>query len=259
MTVNWQEIKKDLSPIKDYEDLAKRFRDAAAYAFVRKHFNLSMTEMVEYTLQMLGGDTKNRYTQWMEALIRSFHRLAEAGVRDVLNLVEQVDTREKFEGFLAQSGMEAKELVGVLKYLVYWFLPPKKYLGELVKDDPIVLGDIAKLRSCGIRFNLDLLEWGATTEARKVLAERCGLPEAAIAGLVNRSDFSRLPWTNKVTVSNYIGSGYVSLAQLANTSLEQVSADFYRYGESIGKNFKYGSEIDNAHRIARIVPKVVQE
>jgi len=259
MTVDWQEIKKELFPIKDYEDLTRRFRDAAAYPFVRKHFNLSMTGMAEYTLQLLGGDTKNRYTQWMEALVRSFHRLAEAGVRDVFDLIEQVNTREKLEGFLAQSGMEAKELVTVLKYLVYWFLPPKKYLSELVKDDPIVLGDIAKLRSCGIRFNLDLLEWGATTEGRKALAERCGLPEAAIAGLVHRADFSRLPWTSKATVSNYIGAGYTSLAQLANTDLEQVSADFYRYGESIGKNFKYGSEIDNAHRVARLVPKVVQE
>jgi hypothetical protein len=152
-----------------------------------------------------------------------------------------------------------EELISVLKYLVYWFLPAKKDLGELVKDDPIVKEDIAKLRSCGIRSNLDLLERGRTKAARQALAGLSGVPEAAVAGLVNRADFSRLPWTSRATIANFIGAGYGSLAQLANTDLEQVSVDFYRYGAAIRKNLKLGSEIDNSHRIAKIVPRVVEE
>jgi hypothetical protein len=258
MAIDWDDLKKAMYTIRDYEDLSRRLRESVAYAFVRKCFNFSMTEMADYTRQLLGGDSKNRYTEWMEALIRSFRHLAEVGVRDVLDLVDHVDTKEKFEGFIAQTGLDAKEVVGVLTYLVYWFIPAKKNLGELVKADPVVMEDIARLRACGIRCNLDLLEKGITPEARKDLAGRSGVPEAVITGLVNRADFSRLPWTSRATISNYIGSGYSSLAQLANADLEQVSADFYRYGESIGKNFKYGSEIDNAHRITKIVPKVVE-
>jgi hypothetical protein len=258
MAIDWVEMKKELFPIRDYEDLRRRWREAFAYTFARRFFNLSMTEMEDYTLRLLGGDMKNRYAAWMEGLLRTFRCLAEAGVRDVLDLVDQVDTEEKFEGFLALTGLEAKEIISVQKYMVFWFIPMKKDLGELVKNDPVVKGDFSKLRACGIRSNLDLLEQGRTVEACRELAERTGIPLSTITGLVNRADFSRLPWTSRATISNYIGSGYESLAQLADTDLEQVSADFYRYGASIGKNFKFGSEIDNAHRIARIVPRVVE-
>ena len=54
---------------------------------------------------------------------------------------------------------------------------------------------------------------------------------------------------------NGIGSGEVQ--RLAEAEPEQLYADFFRYGESIGKNLKYGNEIENSHRIAKIVPRVV--
>jgi hypothetical protein len=258
MAIDWVELKKDLFPIPDYDDLSRRWNEAYAYAFVRRCFNFSMTGMAEYTRRLLGGDTKQRYNSWMEPIIRTFQRFAEAGIRDNLDLLDQVGTQERFEGFIALTGLEAREVISVLKYMAFWFIPMKKNLGSLVKNDPIVKEDIAKLRAFGIRSNLDLLEAGLTPEARQELAERSGVPVAGITSLVHRADFSRLPWTSTATISNYFGSGYGSLAKLANTDLEQVSDDFYRYGASIHKNFKFGSEIDNAHRVARLVPKVVE-
>jgi hypothetical protein len=77
--------------------------------------------------------------------------------------------------------------------------------------------------------------------------------------MVNRADLSRLPWASKATISNIIGAGYGSLAQLANADPEQLYADFFAYGQSIGKNLKLGNEIENIYRIAKIVPALVEE
>ncbi len=146
----------------------------------------------------------------------------------------------------------------MLKYLTYWFLPMKKLLGGLVGDDPSTLQAVKKLREAGVRSNLDLLQRGRGALGRKTLAETCGLPEDVISGLVNRADFSRMPWASKATISNIIGAGYASLAQLAAAEPAQLYIDFMAYGKAIGKNLKLGNEIDNSYRIAKIVPGLVQ-
>jgi hypothetical protein len=80
-----------------------------------------------------------------------------------------------------------------------------------------------------------------------------------IAELVNRADFSRMPWSSKATISNIIGAGYGTLSRLANADPDQLYADFFRYGKAIGKNLKLGNEIENSYRIAKIVPVLLQD
>ena len=63
MLVNWDEVKRALSPIKDYEDLCQRFRKSFAYPFVRQTFNLTMPELVNYTRLGVGGDLRGRYNE----------------------------------------------------------------------------------------------------------------------------------------------------------------------------------------------------
>jgi hypothetical protein len=67
-----------------------------------------------------------------------------------------------------------------------------------------------------------------------------------------------MPWASKATIANIMGAGCGSLQRLAQADPEQLYVDFFRYGESIGKNLKYGNEIENSHRIAKLVPRVVK-
>jgi hypothetical protein len=146
----------------------------------------------------------------------------------------------------------------LLKFLVYWFIPAEKYLSGLVRDDPDVTNTIKILAELGLRTNLQLLQQGLTPPRRQSLAEQSGLSVEVVLELVNRADFSRLPWASKATISNLIGAGYGSLAQLADADPDKLYADFFRYGNSIGKNLKLGNEIENSHRIAKIVPRLVE-
>jgi hypothetical protein len=255
--IQWEEVQKALYPIHSFEDLSRHFEEAFSYAFVRSCFNFSIPELTAYTTRLLGEDTRQRYAQYLEFLTRALGRISAAEVPDVRALSERTRTRVEFSAFIAQTGLAPADVVGVLKFLVYWVVPAKKSLNELVKKGQGFDPACAALRQAGVRCNLDLMELGRTPAARRQLALDSGLDEVVLADLVYRADYSRLPWTSLATINNLVYSGYASLGCLAEAPFERVSADFYRYGASIGKNLKLGNEIDNTHRIARLVPKVV--
>ena len=258
MPVNWDEVQQALHPVKDYEDLCRRLQGSFAFPFVRRSFNLSLPELVNYTRVILGGDARGRYTEYASTLIETLTELHQAGVPDILGLLSQVDSREQLESFAGRSKINAHEVVAVLKYLLYWVVPGEKYLSGLVRDDPDTSQAIKVLGGLGVRTNLQILQRGITRTDRLALAEASGLSETVISELANRADFSRMPWASKATISNIIGAGYASLAMLASADPEQLYADFFRYGKAIGKNLKLGNEIENSYRIAKIVPMILQ-
>jgi hypothetical protein len=259
MAIDWDEIQKELSPIRDYEDCCSRYRISYGYPFITQAFNFSMPQLTDYSQKLLGGDARGRYTDYLSKLTLIFVELHQAGVENVLDFTHYVNTRPKLESFVELSGLNPPDVILVLKYLIYWFFPGEKYLSGLVRADPATSQALKALAGLGVRTNLQLLQQGLTPLGRRSLAEQSGLPAETILDLVNRADLSRLPWASKATISNILGAGYGSLAQLVNAEPEKLYADFFRYGKSIGKNLKLGNEIENSYRIARIVPRLVQE
>ena len=259
MPVDWNELQAVMHPMRDYDAMCKRWRDAFAYPFVCETYNCTLPEMTAYTQRLLGEDARNRYEEYAQLLVTTIQQLDQAGVSDILDLVYQVDTRDQFEAFTEKTEVPAREIISVLKYLVYWFIPTKKYLSSLVRKDASIVGAIQVLRNIGIRANLDILQRGLTAAARQEVAEESGLPVLEIKAVANWADFSRMPWASKATISNIIGAGYGSIADLANANPEQLYQDFMAYGASIGKNLKFGNEIESSYRIAKIIPLVLVE
>jgi hypothetical protein len=259
MSVNWIEIQKTLSPIKDFEEFCRQWLESFSYPFVREIFNISLPDLSDYTRHLLGEDPKKRYADYATWLLRIIDELQHAGVQDVLELLKGTETRLKFEQFAEQKEIPAEEIAGLLKYLFYWFIPRKKRLEESVRSDPIISDAVKVLHSMGVRFNLDMLQQGYTAAGRKALADSSKLPETIILELVNRADLSRMPWASKATISNIVGAGYGSIANLANADPEKLYQDFFDYGRAIGKNLKLGNEIEGSYRIAKIVPAIVQQ
>ncbi len=258
MIVDWDEVTKAIFPTRTYEELTQRLVKSLSFTFVRETYHFSLPELATYTRQMLGSDPKGRYEKYADWLVQTLERLAQAGVVDVLDLVTKLEKREQLEWFSNQSEVAAPDIAGLLKYLVYWVIPMEKYLSGLVKDEPVLVEACQSLRQAGVRTNLEILEKAGSPAGRKVLAAASGLPEDKILELVHRADFSRLPWASKATISNIIGAGYGNMARLANADLQQLTDDFYRYGEAIGKNLKIANEIESSHRNANLLPVVVQ-
>ena len=76
--------------------------------------------------------------------------------------------------------------------------------------------------------------------------------------MTHRADYSRMPWFNGKTINHFIGAGYPTLELLAKADLGKLTADVLRYGQSIGKNLKFGIEANSGGIIARVLPKVVE-
>ncbi len=258
MFFNPDEVNRAMIPIKTYEDLSRRLQISFSVPFVRQIFNFTLPDLIVYTRVGVGGDPRGRYNDYADRLTRILTELQRTGLSNLLELVSRVESRERLKGFAEGSRIQAHDVVSVLKYLVYWFIPGEKYLSGLTRSDPGLNAAIKVLGGLGVRTNLQLLQRGLTPESRAALGESSGLPGEVVNKLVNIADLSRLPWASKATISNIMGAGYGSLAQLANADGEKLYADFFRYGDAIGKNLKLGNEIENSYRIARIVPALVK-
>jgi hypothetical protein len=160
MSVDWHAMQKEMSPIKNYEDLRSRWQEAFAYPFVCKTYNFTMLEIAEYTQHLLGEDTRQRYAGYAQRLVETFNQLSQRGVEDIQDLLRQIGTCKEFEIFTERTRAEAKDLMAALKYLVYWFIPSKKLLSGLVSNDSSTKDGIQVLRYRGIRTNLEILQKG---------------------------------------------------------------------------------------------------
>ena len=259
MAINWKQVEEGLSPIKNYEELCRRLKGSFSYPFIQDTYDFSTQELIVYTQRLLGGDSRGRYKEYETNLTHTMKRLDKAGCESVYKLISQTDSKEQLERFVDQIEIPAVEITRLLKYLIYWFIPSEKYLSGLVRPGSNMRETIQVLAEHGIRTNLQLLQQGITQEGRTSLAELTGLPLEVIMQAVNRADFSRMPWASKATISNIIEAGYPSIASLAGADPEQLYADFFRYGKSIGKNLKLGNEIENSYRIAKIIPILVKK
>ncbi len=258
MSIDWSEVQKTLSPIKDYETLCRQFHESFGYPFVCQAYDFSLPELAAYTRRLLGGDPRQRYADYADELVDAIAKLERAGVKGILDLIARVDGRDRLEVFCRQNGLPAMLLASVLKYLTYWVVPKAKPLAQLARDEPAMGEAIRVLTGLGVRTNLDLVQQGLTPAGRGALAASSGLTEQVILEMVNRADLSRLPWASKATISNIVGAGYGSLERLAKAESEQLIEDYFAYGRSIGKDLRLGNEIDNSQRIARILPAVLQ-
>lgn len=260
MPIDWTEVERLVKPSPNYETLIQRLLEVFEYGFVKDHYNHSMEEAQGYAGRLLGNDPKGRYGKWLEALKAGFQSLAAIGVKDYLDFIRRVETKEKLAAFHENAGLALSVIIDLLKYLLKWVLPTKSYLAELVDEDALkALELISTLRQNGVRFTLDILETGRTKQGREEMARRAGVPEAFIFEMVNRADFTRLPFVRGSTVRNYFHAGYDSLQKLANADLAELSDAMIRYGQSIGKDLKHGMEVDSGIVIARILPALVEQ
>jgi hypothetical protein len=260
MTLDPVQLKKDLFPIPSYADLIKRLKTSMSYSFVRKAYAHSPAQAEDYAQRLLGDDPRQRYGGWLESLQKTFQALGAAGVQDYPDLVEQTANEAGLEALAREVSIPTRDLLSVLKYLVYWALPARKELNRLIlTTDKQKIAQNAVLRSHGIRSNLDLLEKGSSPAGREAMAAGAGLPLEFVNEMVHRADLSRMPYMHGKTISHFIGAGYPTLESLAQADLQKLIGDVLRYGKSIGKNLIFGVEPESGGIIACVLPRVVMD
>ena len=256
MEIDWDIVKK--VTLWKYEDLIEKLLKVLSYDFVQKYYNHNMKEAKGYVGRLLGYDQK--YAAYIVRLTDAFEKLDRLNVENYTALVQRVRDREKCESFLSHAELSFEDFISALNYIFRWVLPFRNvYLSQLVDTgNEVHKKYVERLREHGIKFNLDILEYGRTKEGRMKLAREIGIPEDFLFDLVNRADLTRLPYMNKQTVNHLCGAGYSTIDELARVDVWKLKKDMKSYFGK--KEIRLGSFIDITGLIewARAIPKIVE-
>lgn len=261
MEIDWSKVKKET--LWHYEDLIKKLLEVLNYGFVQKFYNQTMAEAVAYSESVRQGYLQGgREADFVREVAGHFQRLGRQGIKDYLDLLQQVDTKSKVEKFLDETGVSFDGLVQVWNYLFRWVLPFKCPVKELLDTfESVDNSYIESLKKNKIRSNLEVLEKFRTKRGREEFSKETGVPEMFLIELVHRADLSRLAYVRGKTIKHLCGGGYDRLDKLASTDLERMEADMSTYYISLGKrfsDFKAVIPLDWMIGGARVLPRVVE-
>ncbi|MEZ4712946.1 MAG: DUF4332 domain-containing protein [Caldilineaceae bacterium] len=261
MVINWDYVKE--RTLWSYEDLIKKLKQTLSYDFVQHFYNHTMDEAVDYVNEVHAGYWRHRGDRaWLDGLITNFSWLKRAGIQNYLDLVEQVDDRDKCEMFLKESGLEFGDLIETLNYLLRWVLPFPAPLREFFNtDDAQQMAYFEALKRRRITSTLDLLEQAHTAAKRAHLAELTGIPPDFLLPLVHKADLARLAYVRGKTVQHLYGGGYDTLAKLAAAELPEMEVNMSAYYQTLGKryaDFQSVVQLASLAGGARILPPVVE-
>lgn len=257
IVVDWDELDRRLRP--DFMAHVMLVRQSLSYAFIREAYGHTMSQASAFATAMLGCDPKHRYDAWLLDLTAAYRSLDDYGVTGYLDLVERISTRPGIEVLLAETAIPASRFAGLIHLLRYWVIPQQHPARELIDPDDMAGKEyIQQLKAEGITGSLDVLEHGRTVEGRRLLVARVGIPQDFVNGLVQRADMRRLPYHSCKTISHLIHAGAGSIAVLAASDPQTLLAQVLAYGQSIGKDLRYGVEPIGSALIARVLPPLVE-
>lgn len=256
MEIEWNLVKE--MTLWHFEDLIEKMLKTLSYNFIQKHYNHNMKEAFRYVRKLLGYDPK--YEESIKRLTSTFKSLGDAKIKNYIDLIEKIETRESCQKFLKSTKIRFRDLISVLNYIFRWVLPFRNvYLRQLIdSSNESHMAYIKKLSEHRIIFNLDILEYCSTREGRAKLSEKAKIPEDFVHDLVNRADLTRLPYMNKKTVEHLCNAGYDNVDKCAKVEAGKLREDMKSYFTKIG--IRLGSFIDLAGLVewAKTVPKIVE-
>ena len=242
----------------DYEELIKKILDVFSYIFVQEYYNHNMSEAVNYVRKLLGWNPK--YAKHVSKTTNMLKSLGSLSVENYTDLIPKVENKEKCEDFLRKAQLSFEDFISTLNHVFRWVLPHKLYLRELIDTkNESRKNYIVELRKHKIRFNLDILEYGRAGEGREKLAKETGIPKSFILDLVNLSDMSRLPYSNRKTVKHLSAGGFDSVAKLAQADSEKISEVMKSYFDRIGVKLSGFIDVKGIAQWTKTIPAIVKD
>jgi len=262
MGIDWAHVKK--KTLWHYEDLIKKMLNTLEYSFVLEHYNHSMEEGESFSERIGDGYLQNvKEATFIDDVADTLKVLGNLQIENYLDLVQQVDTKEKCEVFLKKTDVNFEELIQILNYLFRWVLPFKLYLRELIDvNNDTHITHLETLKQHKLKSNLDMIEHCRTRLGRTELSRGTGVSEIFILDLANRADISRLAYVRGKTVKHLCGGGYNTLDKIANSDLKNMEKDMAAYYQAIGKkfsDFKAVIPLDWMIGGAKVLPRVIEE
>ena len=236
MKIDWAQVKK--KTLWQYEELIKKMLVVLNYGFVQEYYRHSMAEATIYSERIRRNYLQNgKEPTIIQEITEHFRKLDNLGIKNYLDLVQQVETRGKCEKFLEETCFKFDALIQVLSYLFRWVLPfkcpIKELLGTISKTD-MTYAEVLKRHR--VRCNLDVLEKYRTRAGRARFSRETGVAEEFLLEVVQRADISRIAYVRGKTIKHLCGGWYNTLDKLANADIKKMEADITAYYATIGKS-----------------------
>jgi hypothetical protein len=143
-----------------------------------------------------------------------------------------------------------------------------KLRGRKIERQPFALKEFrgvapehaARLAAGGITNVDEMLKAGRTTDARRTLSERTGVPIGAVLELVKLSDLARIPGVKGVRARLYYDAGFDTLDKLAASDPAGLREELLRFVERTGFDgvAPWPKEARGAVTTARKLPRIVE-
>jgi hypothetical protein len=261
MNIDWSFVKK--TTLWQYEELIDKLLDIFNYDFILKYYNHSRPDAVTYSQKLQNSYILNgKIATFITEITEHFKLLDRYGIKDYLDLIQQINNKTNCVSFLNKSDIRFVPLIQLLNYIFRWILPFKCPIKEIAESIPSLDNSYStKLREYNIRFNLDILETCRLIKARVKFSKEIELTEKFIIDLINRADISRLAYVRGKTIKHLCGGGYDSLEKIANADIKQMEKDMTAYYATLGKSlsdFKAAIPRDWMIGGAKVLPKIVE-
>jgi hypothetical protein len=254
--IDWNELNSRLRP--NFLGHVAHIQESLSYSRIRQAYAHTILQASEFAGAILDCDPKQRYSAWVLEPQAAYQCLGQNRITGYADLFNRIASHEGVEVLLTGTGIPLPQFTGFVYFIRYWCIPTEVPVRELLEPgNEESKAWVRQLKEAGIASNLAVLETGRAATDRLALAEKLAIPLTFITDLVHRADLRRLPYHSQKTISYLIHAGAGNMAVLAEIDPQCLRAQVLSYGETTGKDLKYGVEPISSALIARTLPLIV--
>lgn len=174
-----------------------------------------------------------------EKIDERFKYFKEVGIKSVLDLLQSLKKKEKFEA-LSEVPILSKEYLTILLREIKSLHPEPNKFSDITGIPNDV---ITKLEKYGIKNTAQLFDKVLTKESRKETARLIQIDDISILELTKLTDISRIQWVNSTFARILYESGYDTTEKVSKANYEElyesikmINAEKRLYKGNIGLN-----------------------
>lgn len=174
-----------------------------------------------------------------EKIDERFKYFKEVGIKSVLDLLQSLKKKEKFEA-LSEVPILSKEYLTILLREIKSLHPEPNKFSDITGIPNDV---ITKLEKYGIKNTAQLFDKVLTKESRKETARLIQIDDISIFELTKLTDISRIQWVNSTFARILYESGYDTTEKVSKANYEElyesikmINAEKRLYKGNIGLN-----------------------
>ena len=259
MGFDWSRVKE--LTLWQYEELIEKLLHVLSYSFVQKKYDRKLSATRKMVLDLFKNRNDDKYTEYSNRVSDTLRQIEIFGIQNIAELVETIHERDDCIKFIEFSKVSFEDLIVLLNCCLRWLLPFARPIRDFIETENTEHVDyISSLRKRGIKNNLDMIEEYHTAKCRQALAVLAEVPQEFIHDLTHRTDISRLPYIRGKTVKILNKAGYLTLEDIANTSVEDLVARLEKSLLSEGTKFSRSFiDPEGAVTQARVIPPLFEE